>query len=95
MSTYNEVRRLAESLTPDEQLRLLEDLAVLIRQKMVSEKTLTQPVSEDSSLKSELRRQKLVEILEKVAASNVFANISDPVRWQRELRQDRPLPGRD
>lgn len=34
MSTYNEVRRLAENLTPDEQMRLIEDLAVLIRQKV-------------------------------------------------------------
>ncbi|SKB13593.1 hypothetical protein PL11201_520114 [Planktothrix sp. PCC 11201] len=27
--------------------------------------------------------------LEKIAASNVCADISDPVKWQRELRQDR------
>jgi hypothetical protein len=50
---------------------------------------------ERSSLSAEFRRQRIVEILEKIAASNVFPNISDPVEWQRELRQDRPLPGRD
>ena len=27
MSTYHEVRRLAESLTPDEQMQLIEDLS--------------------------------------------------------------------
>jgi len=48
-----------------------------------------------SSLSAEFRRQRIVEILEKIATSNVFANIHDPVEWQRELRQDRPLPGRD
>ncbi|MDF5727570.1 MAG: hypothetical protein PUP92_05905 [Rhizonema sp. PD38] len=32
MSTYHEVRHLAESLTPDEQMRLIEDLSRLIRQ---------------------------------------------------------------
>ena len=48
-----------------------------------------------SSLSAEFRRERIVEILEKIAASNVFADISDPVEWQRELRQDRPLPGRD
>ncbi len=48
-----------------------------------------------SSLSAEFRRQRIVEILEKIATSNVFANIQDPVEWQRELRQDRPLPGRD
>lgn len=50
---------------------------------------------ERSNLSAEFRRQRTVEILEKIAASNVCANISDPVEWQRELRQDRSLPGRD
>ncbi|TAF43121.1 MAG: hypothetical protein EAZ68_08725, partial [Oscillatoriales cyanobacterium] len=50
---------------------------------------------ERSTLSAELRRQRIVEILEKIAESNVFADINDPVEWQRELRQDRPLPGRD
>ena len=50
---------------------------------------------ERSTLSAEFRRQKIVEILEKIAANNVFADISDPVEWQRDLRQDRPLPGRD
>jgi len=50
---------------------------------------------EPSNLSAEFRRQKIVEILEKIAANNVFAEISDPVEWQRDLRQDRPLPGRD
>ena len=32
MSTYNEVRRLAENLTSEEQMRLIEELSRLIRQ---------------------------------------------------------------
>jgi hypothetical protein len=48
-----------------------------------------------STLSAEFRRQKIVEILEKIAANNVFAEISEPLEWQRDLRQDRPLPGRD
>jgi hypothetical protein len=50
---------------------------------------------ERSTLSPQLRRQRIVEILEKIATNNAFAEISDPVEWQRELRQDRPLPGRD
>ena len=50
---------------------------------------------EPSTLSAEFRRQRIVEILEKIAENNVFADISDPVEWQRDLRQDRPLPGRD
>jgi len=88
MATYNEVLIQVQSLTPDEQLRLLEELAALIRQRVISE-------DRDANLSHSLRRQKIVEILEKIAASNVFANVSDPVEWQRELRQDRPLPGRN
>ncbi|MFB8790964.1 MAG: hypothetical protein U7123_19440 [Potamolinea sp.] len=34
MSNYHEVRRLAESLTPEEQLRLIEDLSRLMRQRV-------------------------------------------------------------
>lgn len=34
MSTYHEVRRLAESLTPGEQMQLIEELFGLIRQRV-------------------------------------------------------------
>ena len=37
----------------------------------------------------------MAAILEQLAESRTFATITDPVRWQRELRQDRGLPGRD
>ena len=37
MSTYNEVLSQVQSLTSDEQLRLLEELAVLVRRKVTSE----------------------------------------------------------
>ena len=88
MYTYNQVLSGAKTLTPDEQLRLLEELAALIRQRVINQ-------NHNANLNPTLRRQKIVEILEKIAATNVFANISDPVEWQRELRQDRPLPGRN
>jgi hypothetical protein len=35
MATYQDVRRQVENLTPDEQLRLLEDLAVMVRRRML------------------------------------------------------------
>jgi DNA-binding HxlR family transcriptional regulator len=34
MSAYQEIRRQVENLTPDEQLRLLEELTVLVRQQV-------------------------------------------------------------
>ena len=26
---------------------------------------------------------------------NAYSNVKDPVAWQREIRKDRPLPGRE
>jgi len=43
MPVYNDVLNQVENLTPDEQLRLLEDLAALVRQRIRSEQ---QQVSE-------------------------------------------------
>jgi hypothetical protein len=30
-----------------------------------------------------------------LAKMKVFADIKDPVKWQSQIRKDRPLPGRD
>lgn len=42
-----------------------------------------------------IQQQALKEALENAVASSVFADIADPAAWQREMRQDRPLPGRE
>lgn len=34
MATYQDIRRQVENLTPDEQLRLLEELAAIVRRRM-------------------------------------------------------------
>jgi DNA-binding HxlR family transcriptional regulator len=34
MATYQDIRRQVENLTPNEQLRLLEELAVMVRHRM-------------------------------------------------------------
>lgn len=41
------------------------------------------------------RGRKMAEALRELAAINAFSHIDDPVAWQREMREDRPLPGRD
>jgi hypothetical protein len=58
MATYSEVLIQVQSLTPDEQLRLLEELAALIRQQVISQ-------NHDANLSHSLRGQEIVEILEK------------------------------
>jgi hypothetical protein len=41
------------------------------------------------------RGQQMAEALSKLAESGAFGAIDDPSEWQRQSRQDRPLPGRD
>lgn len=40
------------------------------------------------------RGQRMAAALRELAKSDPFAGI-DPVEWQREIRKDRPLPGRE
>ncbi len=47
------------------------------------------PVSE-----AHARGPALAALLEKLAVRSTFSAITDPVRWQRELRQERVFPRR-
>ena len=37
----------------------------------------------------------MADALSKLAESGAFSKIEDPSAWQRDIRRDRPLPGRD
>ena len=50
------------------------------------------PIEESDALR---KKQRIAEALEKLAAMDAVADITDPVAWQREVRQDRPLPFRE
>ena len=41
------------------------------------------------------RGQAMAEALQRIADRGGLAGIADPAAWQREVRRDRPLPGRD
>lgn len=51
-------------------------------------------VDEDPSEKAS-RGEHMSAILEQLAETNVFSTIKDPLSWQREVRKDRLLPGRE
>ncbi len=40
-------------------------------------------------------RAKIQEIILKLQATDAYKDIKDPVAWQRGIRQDHSLPGRD
>jgi hypothetical protein len=42
-----------------------------------------------------VRRERLAAALAQAVELNPFADITDPVAWEREERQDRSLPGRN
>jgi hypothetical protein len=43
---------------------------------------------------TQARRDRLAQALAHAVALNPFAEVADPVSWQREQRQDRSLPER-
>ena len=55
--------------------------------------TLT-PVPASAEQEAE-QRLKALDYLRRIAVRGGIKNIPDPARWQREIRQDRPLPGRE
>lgn len=72
----------ADRLTPAERLLLASRLIESVRQR------------ELSSPAAKSQRAELKKSLEKLARMKVFADITNPVEWQRQIRKDRPLPGR-
>ncbi len=82
METLETLVEKASHLSPAERLLLASRLIESVRQRDLS----------DSFQKSQ--REALKKSLEKLAKMKVFADIQDPVAWQRQIRKDRPLPGR-
>ncbi len=37
----------------------------------------------------------IAQIMERMAARRALSDIEDPSQWQRDVRKDRPLPGRN
>ena len=52
-------------------------------------------VQKQSELTEEERKAKLFAALEALAQNSKTLWPEDPTAWQREIRQDRPLPGRE
>ncbi len=55
MSTYHDIRRQVESLTADEQLKLLEDLAAIVRRRV------THPVEVEGSVDEIIPPEEIAE----------------------------------
>ncbi len=51
--------------------------------------------SEVGSRVSDDAGKSVFELFQELADMGAFSEIEDPVAWQREIRKDRPLPGRE
>lgn len=66
----------------------------LLHYTLFLEQKINNPIYTSQLIEPE-RRQLLQDKLEAAVQVNPFWDIADPRAWQREIRQDRPLPGRE
>jgi hypothetical protein len=52
-------------------------------------------LEQERPVAGQARGHAMAALLEKLAERRTFSTITAPVRWQRELREERGLPGRD
>jgi antitoxin component of MazEF toxin-antitoxin module len=66
--------------------RYVEDAQLKSGQKT----TITLPIPEPKQ-----NRERIQEAIRQLQEIGAYSDIKDPVAWQREIRKDRPLPGRE
>jgi len=57
--------------------------------------TIKQFFDVENAVTEEQRKQQISDCLTRLAQRNPFSDIEDPVAWQREIRKDRLLLGRE
>lgn len=77
---------------PDGWLRL--QVPELLRGQPLEVIAVLQP-AKGTEANAPLRRQQAYAALDRLALRGGIAAIPDPTAWQRTLRQERPLPGRE
>ncbi len=81
--TITKIRTEINTLSYSDKIYLLQ----LLVQEIAKEERL--------NVKSEKYGQRAAEILRRMADRKALGNISEPVEWQREIRQDNVLDGRE
>jgi len=74
-------------------LKLVEQLAKELGLSITKSKLDSK--SEEPELSEEERSEKRYQLMEEMAASGAFSSIKDPVAWQRKVREDKKLYGRE
>jgi len=84
MTLLEEIQQLVTHLPPDKQSEVLDFVSFLRERTRAA-----QPVSAGVN-----RKERLKNAFTVLAELGTFADIANPVEWQRQIRKDRPLPGR-
>jgi hypothetical protein len=84
MSVLKEINKRLNDLSPEKQGEVLDFISFLQQN--------IKPNLHSSSKSQKATRIRLA--LEKVIELNPFKDITDPVEWQRQIRNDKPLTGR-
>ena len=85
MTLAEQIQNQLRQLPPDKQSEVLDFITFLQERVRASQ----------SAYAEAERGQRIKAALQKLAELNTFADIKDPVEWQRQIRKDRHLPGRD
>lgn len=85
MTLTEQIQLQLNSLPPEKQVEALDFIAFL--QQRVQ-------IAHTASVEAE-RGKRIKAALQALAKRGTFADIKDPVEWQRQIRKDRPLPGRE
>ncbi len=85
MTLLEQIEEQLRVLPPEKQEEVLDFIAFL-RQRAQATRS--------ASAEAE-RRKRLKKAFETLEEMGTFADIKDPVEWQRQIRKDRPLPGRE
>jgi hypothetical protein len=83
MTLIEQIQDQARRLPPEKQREALDFIAFL---------QLRVPLPASSAAE---RKERLRKAFATLAKLGTFADIANPVEWQRQIRKDRPLPGRE
>lgn len=84
MSLIEQIQKNVLKLSPDKQREVLDFVAFL----QLHSSKMPEPVTEAQ------RGERIKDAFAQLAKMKTFSDITDPVAWQRNTREDRGLPGR-
>ena len=85
MTLLEQIEKQLRTLPPEKQVEILDFVTFLQQQVQATR----------SSFAEAERGKRIKAALQALADLGTFAHITDPVEWQRQIRKDRPLPGRE